>query len=151
MILVVGSKFATKKPLHVKSQKFEFYISWRGLFKQLWVLYFRLCAISLLSAVCSCAWLLLSKVIYHLKVHAYFDPHDNIQASDIMYLYFSWLSDDPYSGLIDISLINRYSYWSHRTLIMRLAAYDLNQQSTLTCTLQNGGEEKAVAWNNRAF
>ena len=27
--------------------------------------------------------------------------------SDIMYLYFSWLSDDPYSGLIDISLINR--------------------------------------------
>ena len=85
MILVVGSKFATKKPLHVKSQKFEFYISWRGLFKQLWVLYFRLCAISLLSAVCSCAWLLLSKVIYHLKVHAYFDPHDNIQASGIMY------------------------------------------------------------------
>ena len=26
---------ATKKPLHVKSQIFEFYISWRGLFKQL--------------------------------------------------------------------------------------------------------------------
>ena len=61
----------------------------------------------MLSAVCTCAWLLLSKVIYHLKVHAYFDPPDNIQASDIMYLYFSWLSDDPYSGLIDISLINR--------------------------------------------
>ena len=47
---------------------------------------------------------------FKLKVHANFDPHDNIQASDIMYLYFSWLSDDPYSGLIDISLINRYFY-----------------------------------------
>ena len=30
-----GFQNATKKPLHVKSQKFEFYISWRGLFKQL--------------------------------------------------------------------------------------------------------------------
>ena len=38
--------------------------------------------------------------------------HDNIQASDIMYLYFSWLSDDPISGLTYVSLINRYSYWS---------------------------------------
>ena len=49
MILVVGSKFATKKPLHVKSQKFEFYISWRGLFKQLCLLMMRECTINNLA------------------------------------------------------------------------------------------------------
>ena len=50
MILVVGSKFATKKPLHVKSQKFEFYISWRGLFKQL-------CTGMMTICKCSIRWL----------------------------------------------------------------------------------------------
>ena len=86
--------------------------------------------------MCTVSWarLLLSKVILNWK-YTHILIHMIIQASDIMYTYFSWLSDDPISGLIDISLVNRYSYWSHRTLIMRL-----------TCTLQNGREEKAIAW-----
>ena len=76
--------------------------------------------------MCTVSWarLLLSKVILNWK-YTHILIHMIIQASDIMYTYFSWLSDDPISGLIDISLVNRYSYWSHRTLIMRL-----------TCTLQ---------------
>ena len=110
------------------------------------VLYFRICTIFMLSAVCSCAGLLLSKVIYQLKVHAYFNPHDNVQASDIMYLYFSWLSD--HEPVMTPTLVWLITPWLTGILVdhtMRLAVCDLNQQSTLTCTFQNGGEEKAVA------
>ena len=57
------------------------------------------------------------------------------KASDIMYLYFSWLSDDPIFGLTYVSLII-----DHRTLIKHFK-----------CSLQNVGQKKAVAWNDRAI
>ena len=50
-------------------------------------IYFRLCAIILRLLLCFCFMRMTSKQGYFkMKVHAYFDPHDKIQAGDIMYL-----------------------------------------------------------------
>ena len=109
------------------------------------VIYFRLCAIYA-QAGCFvwCAWLLLSKVNLNWKKFSYFDPHDY----HVMIIY------NPVTSCIYISvgclmtpsLVWLMSPWltgiliDHRTLIMHF-----------TCSLQNVGQKKAVAWNDRAI
>ena len=109
------------------------------------VIYFRLCAIYA-QAGCFvwCAWLLLSKVNLNWKKFSYFDPHDY----HVMIIYKPVTSCIYISVgcLMTPSLVWLMSPWltgiliDHRTLIMHF-----------TCSLQNVGQKKAVAWNDRAI
>ena len=105
----------------------------------------RLCAIyAQASCFVWCIWFLLSKVNLNWKKFSYFDPHD----------YHVMIINKPVTSCIHISvgclmtpsLVWLMSPWltgilfDHRTLIMHF-----------TCSLQNGGQKKAAAWNDRAI